>query len=172
MMLFVQAVRRLSMLGGILAVALLLLALYAVCHLVVVRYVLNASAIWQHEVVSFSLIGATFLGAPYVLMTGGHVNVDLLEHYCGARGRLVTRWLGSLVTIGFCGIIAWVGTFWWWEAWAGDWHNETVWAPPLWIPYAAMPLGMGLMCLQAIADLIAPPGARPGAQTGEDRAEA
>lgn len=156
MTLFVRAIRRLSTMGGILAVCLLLLALGSVCHLVFVRYVLGASAIWQHEVVSFSLIGTTFMGAPYVLMTKGHVNVDLLEHYLGAAARRLLSIAGSLVTIAFCGIITWLSIGWWWEAWAGDWHNETVWAPPLWIPYAAMPLGMGLMTLQAIADLFAP----------------
>lgn len=162
MTIFVRQVRFLSTLGGAVAVCLLLLALFAVCHLVFVRYVLGASAIWQHEVVSFSLIGATFLGAPYVLMTKGHVNVDILAHYLGPGGRRVLATIGSLVTIGFCGLIAYLSVGWWWEAWAGDWHNESVWAPPLWIPYAAMPLGMGLLTLQAIADFLAPASQHQG----------
>lgn len=153
MMPFIRAIRGLSTLGGIVAVCLLLLALFSVCHLVFVRYVLGASAIWQHEVVSFSLIGATFIGAPYVLMTKGHVNVDLLDHYVGEGTRRALSVAASLVTIVFCGLIAWLSYGWWWEAWAGDWHNETVWAPPLWVPYAAMPIGMTLLTFQAIADL-------------------
>ncbi|MGI9450581.1 MAG: TRAP transporter small permease [Geminicoccaceae bacterium] len=165
MPLLINAIRGLSTLGGIVAVCLLLLALFSVCHLVFVRYVLGASAIWQHEVVSFSLIGSTFIGAPYVLMTKGHVNVDLLDHYVGAHGQRALAILASLVTIGFCGLIAFLSYGWWWEAWAGDWHNETVWAPPLWIPYAAMPIGMTLMTLQAIADLLAARGV-----TGPDSA--
>jgi TRAP-type C4-dicarboxylate transport system permease small subunit len=164
-MLFVRVIRNLSTAGGIVSVCLLLLALFAVCHLVFVRYVLGASAIWQHEVVSFSLIGATFLGAPYVLMTKGHVNVDLLDHYVGEGARRALAIAASLVTIGFCGLIAWLSFGWWWDAWAGDWHNETVWAPPLWIPYAAMPIGMTLLTLQAIADLLSEGGlpSRPDA---------
>ncbi len=168
MTLFNRAVRGLSTLGGIIAVLLLLLALASVCHLVFVRYVLGASAIWQHEVVSFSLIGATFIGAPYVLMTKGHVNVDLLDHYVGAGARRALSIAASLVTIGFSGLIAWLSYGWWWDAWAGDWHNETVWAPPLWIPYAAMPIGMTLMTLQALADLVAD---RPPGFDGDDRDE-
>ncbi len=125
----IRVIRGLSTLGGIAAVCLLLLALAAVCHLVFVRYVLGASAIWQHETVSFSLIGATFLGAPYVLMTKGHVNVDLLDHYVNAGARRALGIAASLVTAAFCGLIAWLSYGWWWEAWAGDWHNETVWAP-------------------------------------------
>jgi TRAP-type C4-dicarboxylate transport system permease small subunit len=155
---FHRAVCGLSTLGGIVSVGLLLIALGAVCHLVFVRYFLGTSAIWQHEVVSFSLIGATFLGAPYVLMTKGHVNVDLLDHYLGASARGILSRAASLVTIGFCGLIAWLSYGWWWEAWAGGWHNQTVWAPPLWIPYAAMPIGMTLLPLQALADLLAAGG--------------
>ncbi len=155
---FIRVIRGLSTAGGIVAVCLLLAALAAVCHLVFVRYVLGASAIWQHETVSFSLIGATFLGAPYVLMTRGHVNVDLLDHYVSAGARSALSTMASLVTIGFCGLIAWLSYGWWWEAWAGDWHNESVWAPPLWIPYAAMPIGMTLLTLQALTDLLSASG--------------
>lgn len=163
---FVHIVRRLSTLGGIVSVGLLLVALAAVCHLVFMRYVLGASAIWQHETVSFSLIGATFIGAPYVLMTKGHVNVDLLDHYVGDTARRALSIAASAVTIGFCGLIAYLSYGWWWEAWAGDWHNETVWAPPLWIPYAAMPIGMTLLTLQAVADLLSGGGITDGSEDG------
>ncbi len=33
------------------------------------------------------------------------------------------------------------------------WTSETVWGPPLWIPYLTMPIGFGLFVLQLIADL-------------------
>lgn len=168
---FIRAIRGLSTLGGIVAVCLLLIALAAVCHLVFVRYVLGASAIWQHETVSFSLIAATFIGSPYVLMTRGHVNVDLLDHYTGAGARRALSIAASLITIGFSGLIAWLSYGWWWDAWAGDWHNETVWAPPLWIPYAAMPIGMTLLTLQALTDLLSGGGFTGPSSTGDSQQE-
>lgn len=168
---FVRAVRGLSTVGGIVAVGLLLVALATVCHLVFMRYVLGASAIWQHETVSFSLIGATFIGAPYVLMTKGHVNVDLLDHYVNDGARRLLSIAASLVTIAFCGLIAWLSYGWWWEAWVGDWHNETVWAPPLWIPYAAMPIGMTLLTLQALTDLLSAGGFTRPDFTGDAQEE-
>jgi TRAP-type C4-dicarboxylate transport system permease small subunit len=154
MALFIATVGRLSRLCGMLAVALLLAAVVVVCHLVFVRYALRQSAIWQHEFVTFSLIAATFIGSPYVLLTRGHVNVDLLPLYLGARARLALALLASGVSLGFCLVIAWTGFQWWHEAWANDWHNETVWAPPLWIPYLAMPLGITLLALQYLADIL------------------
>lgn len=155
MTVFLESVRSLSRLCGVVAAALLIAAVLAVCHLVFVRYVLGASAIWQHEFVTFSLIGATFFGGPYLLLNHGHVNVDLLPMYLGRRGRLALAVLASVVSLAFCAVIAWTGFVWWAEAWSNGWRAETVWAPPLWIPYLAMPIGVGLMALQYVADILA-----------------
>ena len=46
--------------------------------MVFVRAVLGESSIWQTEFVTFSLVAATFLGAPYILLTRGHVAVDVV----------------------------------------------------------------------------------------------
>lgn len=151
----IEAVRGLSRLCGILAALLLIAAVLVVCHLVFVRYVLNESAIWQHEFVTFSLIGSTFLGSPYLLLVRGHVNVDLLPLYLGARARMILLVAASLLSLAFCAVIAWTGFVWWHEAWTNGWHAETVWAPPLWIPYLAMPIGMGLLALQYVVEMLA-----------------
>ena len=55
--------------------------------MVFVRYVLNQNTIWQTDFVTYSLVAATFIGSPYVLMTRGHVNVDVLPLYSGPRAR-------------------------------------------------------------------------------------
>lgn len=153
--LFITGVRRISTACGILAIFLLLSAVIVVCHLVFVRYVLGASAIWQHEYVTFALIGATFLGSPYVLLLRGHVNVDLLPLYLGRRGRMALALLAAGISLAFCLVVAVTGVIWWHEAWAGDWHGDTVWAPPLWIPRLALPVGMALISLQYLADILA-----------------
>jgi TRAP-type C4-dicarboxylate transport system permease small subunit len=151
----IAAVAALSRLGGIVAVVLLLGAVLVISQMVFLRYVLQAATIWQHEFVTFSLIGATFIGAPYVLLTHGHVNVDLVPLYLGPRGRMVLAIVAALVTLAFCGALTWYGAAFWYKAWFNDWHAETVWRPPLWVPYFALPLGMGLLTLQALAGLLA-----------------
>jgi TRAP-type C4-dicarboxylate transport system permease small subunit len=145
----------LSRVGGVIAVGLLLAAVLVISQMVFVRYILRSSAIWQHEFVTYSLIAATFIGAPYVLLRGGHVNVDLLPLYLGARARLALAVVAHLVTLVFCALLTWYGFAFWYEAWVNDWHAETVWRPPLWVPYFAVPLGMGLLTLQALAGFIA-----------------
>lgn len=169
--LFIDWVRRLSLACGVIAAGLLLAAVLAVAHLVAVRYALGESAIWQHEFTTFALIAATLIGSPYVLLKRGHVNVDLLPVMLGPRAKLALALAAAVLSLAFCLILAVAGYAWWYEAWAGGWRAETVWAPRLWIPRLALPIGLGLLSLQYVADIaalvtgrdapFAPPGAPP-----------
>lgn len=152
---FIVGVRTVSRVCGVVSVLLLLAAVLAVCHLVIVRYILEASAIWQHEFVTFAVIGSTFIGSPYVLLTKGHVNVDLLPHYLGPRARMALALIAAGLSLTFCEIVGYVGLELWLEALTKGWRAETVWSPPLWIPYLSLPLGLGLVALQYVADILA-----------------
>jgi len=90
---FVRIVRRISQLCGIVAAALIALGVLVVCHMVFVRYVLNQNTIWQTDLTTYCLIAATFVGSPFVLMTRGHVNVDVLPT-TSARAR-ASGWRSS-----------------------------------------------------------------------------
>jgi len=151
---FVKFVAIVSKGCGIVAAALTGSAIIIVCQMVVMRYFLNASTIWQTEYVIFSLVGATFIGSPYVLLIRGHVNVDLLPHYLGERGRRLLALLASAGGLTFCLILTWTGFDLFYEALVNGWTTDTVWALPLWIPYISLPLGIGLLSLQYIADIL------------------
>lgn len=129
-------------------------AVVVVCQMVTIRYVFHESSYWQSEFVTYVLIAATFVGSPYVLLTRGHVNVDLLPMYLGARARLVLALLASVISLLFCALVAWYGYTLWHEAWTKGWYSDTIWAVRLWIPYAAMPIGFGVLSLQYVADII------------------
>ena len=150
---FIASVRKASEAAGILAAAMIGVSVLIVCHLVFTRYVLRSPTVWQTELVTYLLVGATLIGSPYVLKIGGHVSVDLLPHYLSADGKKRLAFIGLLAGIFFCGVLLWSGLDLWHEAWAGRWLSETVWAVPLFVPYAALPLGFGLMLLQYVADL-------------------
>jgi TRAP-type C4-dicarboxylate transport system permease small subunit len=152
--LFIRGVRLLSQACGIVAATLTALAVVVVCQMVFVRYVLNQTTIWQTDFVTFSLVAATFIGAPYVLLTKGHVNVDVLPLYVGQRAR----WWLALVAIGislaFALVMAVLTFQFWHEAFENNWRSESMWRARLWIPYMAMPVGLGVLTLQYVADLI------------------
>ena len=60
----------------------------------------------------------------------------------------------SCCALGFCVVLFVLCTAYWYEAWSKDWHSDTVWRARLWIPYLAMPVGLGLLVLQYLAELI------------------
>src|SRR5919206_3212157 len=84
---FILIITRISQLCGIIAAGLIAAAVLVVCHMVFVRYVLGHNTIWQTDFTTYSLVAATFIGSPYLLLNRGHVNVDVLPHYLGKRAR-------------------------------------------------------------------------------------
>ncbi len=151
---FVNIICAVSKGCGIFAAFLVGAAIVVVVQMVVMRYFLNASTIWQTEFVIFSLVASTFIGSPYVLLIKGHVNVDLLPHYLSERGKYILAVIASLLGLLFCATLAWKGFEFFYEALVNKWTTDTVWALPLWIPYLSIPLGIGLLSLQYVADIL------------------
>ena len=151
---FIDSVRRLSQACGVIAALLIAAAVVVVCEMVVIRYFLRASTVWQTEFVTYSLIAATFIGSPYVALIRGHVNVELLPVYLGGRARLALALFSAAAALVLSVVLCWTGYELLVEAWVGGWRTDTVWALPLWIPYLPLPIGMALMALQYVADIL------------------
>ncbi len=162
---FVRGVETLSRVCGVIAALCLAAASLVVCQMVLVRYVFGVATIWQTEFVTFSVVAATLIGSPYVLLTRGHVTVDLLPHYLSERNRHRLALAASVCAWVACAVLAWTGWTFFHEAWTEGWVTESVWGPPLWIPLLPLPLGLGILTLQYTADILClvtgrPPGAR------------
>ncbi len=151
---FVGGVEFLSKVCGVIAALMILVSVAVVCHMVWVRYVLEESSYWQTEFVTYLLIAATFVGSPYVLLTRGHVNVELLPMYLSSRPRRYLALIAYGIAFVFSIVIAWLGYGLWLEAWDKHWFSETIWEVRLWIPYLAMPVGFGILSLQYLVDII------------------
>jgi TRAP-type C4-dicarboxylate transport system permease small subunit len=151
---FIRSIRMISELCGFTAAAMIAAGVLVVCEMVFVRHVLNQSTIWQTDFVTYCLVAATFVGSPYVLMMRGHVNVDVLPHYLGPRARWWLAVLAGLVTLVFCVLMTVLTFRFWHEAWSNKWVSDTMWRARLWIPYSSMPIGLGILSLQCIADLV------------------
>jgi TRAP-type C4-dicarboxylate transport system permease small subunit len=171
---FTRVVRLISLVCGIAASALIAAAVFVVCQMVVVRYILNQTTIWQTDFVTFSLVAATFIGGPYVLMTKGHVNVDVLPIYLAPRARWWLALVAIVISLAFALIMTVLTYQFWHEAYENNWRSDTMWRARLWIPYAAMPFGLAVLSLQYVADLLnlltgrEPPfGIKPGESVAE-----
>ena len=151
---YIRAVGFLSRIAGVAAAFLIGVAVFVICDMVIERYVFNRTAIWQIDVVTYSVVAATFIGSAYVLMTRGHVNVEILPLHLKPRARFWLALFSGLLALSFCVVLFVLCTLYWYEAWTKDWHSDTVWRARLWVPYLAMPIGLGLLVLQYIADLL------------------
>ena len=170
---YIRAVAFLSRLAGIVAALFIGFAVLVICDMVIERYLLNRTTIWQIDVVTYSIVAATFVGSAYVLMTRGHVNVDVLPLHVGPRIRYWLALFTILIALAFCVVLFVLCTLYWYEAWSKNWHSDTVWRTRLWIPYLAMPVGLGLLVLQYFAELIClVTGRTPPFGLGEDRIHA
>ena len=73
--------------------------------------------------------------APYLLLTRGHVNVDVLPLYLGPKGRYWLALAAALMSFAFCAVMAVLTFNFWHEAWENNWRSESMWRARLWIPY-------------------------------------
>jgi TRAP-type C4-dicarboxylate transport system permease small subunit len=140
----------LTYLTGWTAALCLVGAALVVTEAVIVRKILGISTIWQIEASVFMLIFTVFAGAPFVQKNEHHLNVDLVIIHLSPRTREITLIIVSILSCILAGILAWYAWPMWWETVVNNEHSESLWGPPLWIPYLFLPLGMTLLFLQYI----------------------
>jgi TRAP-type C4-dicarboxylate transport system permease small subunit len=149
----VAAIHAVSRVFGVAAAGLILLSIGVICQMVFVRAVLGQSSIWQTEFVTFSIVAATFLGAPYILLTHGHVAVDVVPLMVKTSARRVLHFVGMALALVFCGFFLWAAVPWWWDTFQSGQTTPSIWRARVWIPYLSVPVGLGLLCLQFIAEI-------------------
>ncbi len=140
----------LTYLTGWTAALCLVAAAVIVTEAVVVRKILGISTIWQIEASVFLLIFTVFAGAPFVQKNEHHLNVDLVIIHLSPRTREILLIIVSIFTGLIAALLAWYAWPMWWETVVGNEHSESLWGPPVWIPYFFLPLGMTLLFLQYI----------------------
>lgn len=151
---FILNVDRLSKALAIIAVILLVAAMMIVCQLIFIRYVFRSPTIWHTDFVVYAATASIFLGAPYVLLTKGHVGVDVIDMLLSAPTKRRLHVMGGLAGLAFCIAMFIASAIYFTEALHGGWETPGVWKIPLWIPTLPMPLGFGLLSLQYVAELL------------------
>jgi len=122
---------------------------------VLTRYFLHASTDWQDEAAVFTLVGATFLSAGYVQQLRGHVGIEAVAGLLPAWLNRVRQALVDLLSLSFCSFFAWKSWTLWLEAWTEGQTTSSAWAPPLWVPYGLMAVGVTLLSLQLLVHALA-----------------
>jgi TRAP-type C4-dicarboxylate transport system permease small subunit len=122
---------------------------------VVSRYFLKASTDWQDEAAQFCLVGATFLCGAFVQALRGHVGIEALATLLPPTANRARLAVVDLMCLAFCAFFAWKSWTLLHEAWVDGQTTSSTWAPPLWIPYGLMSVGMTLVTLQLLVQAAA-----------------
>jgi TRAP-type C4-dicarboxylate transport system permease small subunit len=139
----------------ILSSTALVVAALVLTYSVVVRYFLKISTDWQDETSVFLIVGAVFMSAAAVQARRGHVGIEAITVLLSARANKVRQFLVDVVSLVFCIYFSWKSWTLLHEAWVEDYHSGSTWAPPLWIPYSLMSVGMTLLSVQILLQLAA-----------------
>ncbi len=135
----------------------LLVASCVLTYSVVLRYFSPQPTDWQDEFSVFLLIGVTFMSAAWVQSQRGHIGIEAVATLLPPS---LDRWRMRLVDVAsalFCAFFAWKSWTLLEEAWVEGYVSSSSWAPPLWIPYLTMSLGMSLLTLQILVQVFRRP---------------
>ncbi len=144
--------RVIVMLAGVALVAACGILSYSVLG----RALFKSPNYWQDEAAVFLLVGVSFLTSAYVQSQRGLVSI---EAFVGLMSPFVNRirlWLVDLASLAFCAFFTWKSWTLTHEAYVDGQVSNSMWSPPLAIPYSLMALGMSLLCLQLLLQLIMP----------------
>src|SRR5689334_2295359 len=157
---FIAAIERVLAWCNRIIVVIAAVALVAACvilsYSVLGRALFHSPNYWQDEAAVFLLVGATFMTAAYVQSQRGHVAI---EAFVGLMSPLVNKirlWLVDVASFAFCAFFAWKSWTLAHEAWVDGQVSNSMWSPPLAIPYVLMGLGMSLLCLQLLLQITLP----------------
>ena len=140
----------------ILAAIALVAASAILSYSVLGRALFHSPNYWQDEAAVFLLVGATFMTAAYVQGQRGHIGI---EAFIGLLSPLVNRirlWLVDLASFVFCAFFSWKSWTLAHEAWVDGQVTNSMWSPPLAIPYVLMASGMTLLCVQLLLQIVIP----------------
>jgi TRAP-type C4-dicarboxylate transport system permease small subunit len=149
--------RVIVVLAGVALVAACAILTYSVLS----RALFKSPNYWQDEAAVFLLVGVTFLSSAYVQSQRGHVSIEAFVGLMSPTVNRIRLWLVDLASLAFCGFFTWKSWTLAHEAYVDGQVSNSMWSPPLAIPYSLMALGMSLLCIQLLLQLILPLTAAP-----------
>ena len=136
------------------------IALIAACvilsYSVLGRALFHSANYWQDKAAVFLLVGATFMTAAYVQGQRGHIGIEAFVGLLSPTVNRVRLWLVDLASFLFCAFFTWKSWTLAHEAWVDGQVSNSMWSPPLAIPYGLMGCGMTLLCVQILLQLMIP----------------
>ncbi|TYC54163.1 TRAP transporter small permease [Rhodobacterales bacterium] len=124
---------------------------------VLARYLFIAPTIWAAELSQLCLIWGTMLATPWLLHAGLHISVDVLTERLGDIGRRVCHILAMSAIAALSAVIAWKGWGIFWDSFERGRTTGSMLDLPTWVSELAIPIGFGLLFLQALIEITRAP---------------
>lgn len=150
---FGRIVKAVNVAGGLIAGLSIVASCIVITNEVIWRYYLHRPHTWNLEVNVFLLIGATFLAANYTQMRRAHVGTEVLQAFMPESWNRMRILAGDILSALLCAFVAAMVLRYDWQAWTGGWTTDSTWAPPLWIPYTLIGVGLVLITLEYIVQI-------------------
>jgi TRAP-type C4-dicarboxylate transport system permease small subunit len=133
----------------------LVIAAIVLSYSVASRYFLHFSTDWQDELSVFLIVGAVFMSSAAIQARRGHIGIEAIIGLLPPRVNRVRQLLVDTASFVFCAFFSWKSWRLLDEAVVENFHSDSTWAPPLWIPYSLMTVGMTLLSLQLLVQVAA-----------------
>ena len=92
----------------------------------------------------------TMCVAPWLLRQGQHIRVDILLQALPPRLAWYFEWVGDLIGLACCAVIAWYGTQAAWSSYASGAVNIKTLVTPEWWALAPLPLVFVLLAIEML----------------------
>ena len=105
---------------------------------------------WSTEVSELMLYLITMCVAPWLLRQGQHIRVDIVLQAIPPRLAWTLEWLGDLIGLACCVVIAWYGTLAAWSSYQSGAVNIKTLVTPEWWSLAPLPVVFVLLSIELL----------------------
>ncbi|KCV81343.1 integral membrane protein [Actibacterium atlanticum] len=142
--------------SSVLGQAILAFMVLTICYDAAMRYIFAAPTSWSHEVNTFLIVYVALLTAADVQRTDDHIRITFFTDRFSGAAKTIAATLIAVIGVVFCGVMAWRGAITASQALEYGERVSSSLGTPLFIPYALLPIGFGLLAIQFAAGVLSP----------------
>jgi C4-dicarboxylate transporter, DctQ subunit len=131
------------------AASLAAMALY-VSYEVGARYFFGTPTNWTNDLAEYTMVYATFLLAPWLVRSGGHISIEILVAALPAKLRRAIAVFVELTAAAVCAIACWQTCLTTYDVFLRGLMVAKTWSVPVYLLYLPIPIGFGLMAIEFV----------------------
>ncbi len=109
---------------------------------------------WSNEISELMLYLITMCVAPWLLRQGQHIRVDIVLQAIPPRLAWALEWVGDVIGLACCVVIAWYGTLAAWSSYRSGAVNIKTLVTPEWWALAPLPVVFALLAIEMVFRMI------------------